>query len=876
MSNNAIKNFKYLNELIHSGAKEIVLDSDIVLGDDEESQYLEGIELDVDDLAIDGNGHTIDARGKARIFECIGKNVIIKNIILKNGFVKGYGGAIHNRGNLKITESTLSNNTAKDFYGKGGAIHNEHGELRITKSTLSNNTVKGHDTDGGAIYNEGILTISWSTLNNNSAKSFGGGIFSRGSLTITSSTFTDNTSSWGTAIRDTGMLTIIDSTFIRNSLRCELVADIKESIFMENYQSIDNDGGNLTIIGSTFTNNERAIQNRGGTISIINSDFTDNASKSEIIENRGNSEMYSKMGKITMNGTKFINNKSKNIIRNRRGKIKIIRSEFENNFSTDSLLCNDSDSLFNNNLSLDESILNNNNGKHIFKNESELNISFCKIRGSEVEKSAILNNGIECSIAKTKLENNISKNSTIIDNQTKLTINKPKIKGCVGKIILNRGIIFISPIEIEEIVDNLGTIKLFSKFDDKYQSFTNLEELIRTNGEKITLENDYVFKEHEIDYFEGGIELDMDNLVIDGNGHCIDANNFSRIFIVMGNVTMKNITFRNGRTFENFDESKNSNGAAIRIYPNGKLNMENCTFINNYSSRNGGVIDNHGTMTISDCTLNDNSSKRKGGAISNRDTMMICNSTLNDNTSKQNGGAINNEDGELTVINCIFNKNVSEAWPYGGGAISNNFKLDVTASTFANNKANHYGGAINNAGQTTIRDSVFKKNGTDNRGGAIDNYGTMTIRDTQLTDNYANDGGAVSNMRNSDLSIHSSILQRNQVKGFFGYGGAIKNVDNGKLRIMDSIIINNKARRFFGRFGGIYTEKKGFVEMKNCRILNNEPKSSYILENLLCWILIGCFIIFCLLWINVNYLITKIFLWFVLIFCVYYLWTRNI
>ena len=61
-------NFKYLDELIHSGAKEIVLDSDIVLSDGEESEYLEGIKLDVDDLTLDGNGHIIDSHEKARIF----------------------------------------------------------------------------------------------------------------------------------------------------------------------------------------------------------------------------------------------------------------------------------------------------------------------------------------------------------------------------------------------------------------------------------------------------------------------------------------------------------------------------------------------------------------------------------------------------------------------------------------------------------------------------------------------------------------------------------------------------------------------------------------------------------------------------------------
>ena len=53
MSNNDIKNFKYLDNLIHSEIKEIVLDTDIVLGDNEKSGYKDGIKLDLDYLAID-------------------------------------------------------------------------------------------------------------------------------------------------------------------------------------------------------------------------------------------------------------------------------------------------------------------------------------------------------------------------------------------------------------------------------------------------------------------------------------------------------------------------------------------------------------------------------------------------------------------------------------------------------------------------------------------------------------------------------------------------------------------------------------------------------------------------------------------------------
>ena len=78
------KNFKYLDELIHGEASEIVLDADIALSDSEEARYREGIELDVDDLVIDGNGHTIDARGKTQIFDVAGKNILIKNYETRN------------------------------------------------------------------------------------------------------------------------------------------------------------------------------------------------------------------------------------------------------------------------------------------------------------------------------------------------------------------------------------------------------------------------------------------------------------------------------------------------------------------------------------------------------------------------------------------------------------------------------------------------------------------------------------------------------------------------------------------------------------------------------------------------------------------------
>jgi predicted outer membrane repeat protein len=171
MNSKQIGNFKYLDNLVHSGKREIALDSDIILDEDEIEEYSIGIKLDLDDLTIDGNGHTIDACGKGRIFACIGQDITIRNITLKNGYGVN-GGAIYNKGSLEIANSNFKENEANN---DGGAIYNYLGNIIINDATLTNNTA----SNGGAIYNaNGTINIIESTLQNNSAN-IGGAIYNR-------------------------------------------------------------------------------------------------------------------------------------------------------------------------------------------------------------------------------------------------------------------------------------------------------------------------------------------------------------------------------------------------------------------------------------------------------------------------------------------------------------------------------------------------------------------------------------------------------------------------------------------------------------------------------------------------------------------------
>lgn len=186
-----MQNFKYLDNLIHSGIKEIVLDSDIVLDDNESSDSPYIIKLDVSGMIIDGNGYIIDGKNKTCMFICTGDNITIKNITIKNikfenPLMKNHmWSAINNwKGQLNIINSIF-----KDNYGFGGAISN-YDSLGIINCKFIHNSA---GRVGGAIYNEGLININNSIFIDNEAIHDGGAIYSpHGVLNIRNSDFSNN------------------------------------------------------------------------------------------------------------------------------------------------------------------------------------------------------------------------------------------------------------------------------------------------------------------------------------------------------------------------------------------------------------------------------------------------------------------------------------------------------------------------------------------------------------------------------------------------------------------------------------------------------------------------------------------------------------
>ena len=203
------------------------------------------------DLTIDGNGHTLDGAGQARILLIkygLIKNhqVTLNNIKFANAKSDLYGGAIFNYANLTINNCEFSNNYAK--YA-GGAISSV-GHLNCKNSKFTKNIADG---DGGAIFclsfklhaefvkefeatvsdgNIDIMTnltfyasikfandtISNCVFTSNVAKGRGGGaVYAFGSVDIKSSTFTSNTAGEkGGAVFGNKNLYISNSKFTNN------------------------------------------------------------------------------------------------------------------------------------------------------------------------------------------------------------------------------------------------------------------------------------------------------------------------------------------------------------------------------------------------------------------------------------------------------------------------------------------------------------------------------------------------------------------------------------------------------------------------------------------------------------------------------------
>ena len=164
--------FWALNQKINGNDKnEINLTNDYYYDPAYDSAFTDGIRINRP-VTINGNGHTIDAKGQARIFYVGCDNVTINNVTFVNGKRAG-GGAIYWYGaNGAVSGSSFTGNTAE--YG-GGAIYWYGDNGAVSGSSFTGNHA---NYDGGAIYWKGVNgNVSNSIFINNTANMDGDAIY---------------------------------------------------------------------------------------------------------------------------------------------------------------------------------------------------------------------------------------------------------------------------------------------------------------------------------------------------------------------------------------------------------------------------------------------------------------------------------------------------------------------------------------------------------------------------------------------------------------------------------------------------------------------------------------------------------------------------
>lgn len=295
-----------------------------------------------------------------------------------------------------------------------------------------------------------------------------------------------------------------------------------------------------------------------------------------------------------------------------------------------------------------------------------------------------------------------------------------------------------------------------SEFNFKY-----LNHLIQSGEDKLLLTDDISFCDEEFEFLQDGISIDVDNLIIDGGDHTIDAKNKGRIFDVSAqNVILKNITFKNAN-FEKWD------GGAITVQRNATLKIESCKFENNSSASEGGAINNSGNLNIADSKFCGNDSKSRGGAIRNDDgaTLTISNSQFENNSGVDGGSIVNY--GEIQILHSHFDKNHAKD---DGGAIVNYQKCIIKNSIFAYNSANcgddielNGGGALFNCeGEMTVDRTTFGANESRKTAGAIFNYyGEINVRQSLFEENSAELGAAsLNNVGDGQVNVFNSKFDK--------------------------------------------------------------------------------------------------------------------
>lgn len=808
--------------------------------------------------------------------------------------ISNVGGAIYNNATLKLSNCNLIKNSAPI----AGAILNFNDGIYIDLNSHFDENKASQIA--GAIFNFGNFESNGSIFSNNFSPAAGAiGANENSSSKIVCCIFHNNEST----ISSLGNMEIYNSEFRGNkssSLPGSAITNggkmrIEESFFSKNNN--ENNGGTIAnsgdaeLSGLTFVENvanfASAIYNMGsGSLKIDKSNFSSNNS-------RDHSTVLNS-GAMVLKDSEFIGNFAKNAASDifNENQMKIFESKFSEtvNFESNNILNSGSLEIFSS-----EFIKNNSNSIIWNENEAFLSVLACQFKDNVSLKTSIFNESEKCTIDNPVFDNNSANEEFChnVLNESILSLNNPIFKNtqCI-KTVLNNGTMDIRKLTYDEIRENIhnnGKINNLTYPSDEdvegkkpvsdeidsdrksdvpfvmgendasnYNSFESLNDLINEDSPKgeVILSQDYKLEAFEIDFYSGGIELDKDDLTIDGRNHIIDGLNSSRIFYIMGkNITLKNIVFKNGNFETTFDKNING-GGALRTVKGSSLNLENCIFLNNNSNVNGGAIFNNGILNSINSSFTNNCSDCYGASIYNGGKMELEDDVFNDSSSRF-GEDIYNE-GMFILNDLSFNKNMDKDFKVilNNGFISDNssngsnmiFDIGVICNSFADEdelkSIKDLYHMINDSDKIKLKNDFAFDESVDNdfndgikitkdlvidgQGHSIDirymdsifDIGPIDITFENITFKNANASKKPLFINNGILTFKNCRFNNNKL---FNKFGLIENINS--LKILDCSFSKNSLEK------NSIIDNRNRLEIKDSIFLNNSSFKSLIINN---------------------------------------------
>lgn len=732
-------------------------------------------------LILDASGLESLALAPAGHTSLVSVNAGVAVGIVGMEFRNGWGGAVHNHGQLVMQDCGFTGNSSDE----GGAILN---------SAAAGLTLEGcrlwanHAEWGAAIFNEGEVTLSNTVVSGNEAEQRGGGIFSSGTLTIMDSVFVGNGSAhFGAAIASQGVLHMARSTVERNDS-----GDSGAGMIISGDATIESS----TISGNNCGGSGGGIYHGSGILDLI---------LCTIHGNRADADFG---GGVFSNGTIHVDACT---IAGNRAAVEGGGIYLDTSASLtlrNAIVSGNSAFDFAPDLSGPIGIQS---GVNLLGSTEGVVGGFAGITGDAMLPEPGLHGGPTLTMPPQPGSPAINAGGTNFH-----TVDQRGFPRVVG------GTVDIGAVETGNAIPVVVVNTTADENDGIGTGNVSLRDAIAgadpgsivsfapaLNGDLITLFVEQLTVDKNLIFDASALEF---GVTVTGNVPRGFEVPRGRHVIMRGlrvaNIANPESAFTDGAGVFNagdlelsdcsFDGNTGDQGGAVHNSLGSRLLMSDCRVSDNEGQDEGGGLFNAGEAELTGCDFPSNGTFTDGAGIYNTGTLSLARCSFSGNFANFGGGGLFN-DGSAELHHCEFTGNVSEGG-FGGG-ILNSGVLAATATAICGNesRADGSGAGIGNSGSMTLSSCYISNNTVGYEGSGIDTMGPLTMTDSTVEGNRSEGDGAGIYIRGSTATLIRCTVSGNTSRrnggGFYQHAGA--------LALTDCTVAGNEAQEDLG--GGIFS-----------------------------------------------------------------------